>query len=252
MRKHILPALILISFVVNTATAQHEKLRQKIDSIAHTTKGKVGVAICLLKDNDTLTYHNNQPYVLHSVMKFALAMDMLHEIDKGHFKLDQLVHITKNDLPKNYSPLRDKYPNGNVDVSIKELLSYTVSLSDNDACDILYKQLGGPKHVDDFVHKLGVKQMTIKATEADMASAWPVQYTNWSQPYAQIELLKLMYNNSVLGKSTNDYLWQIMLATTTGPKRLKGLLPAGTQVAHKTGTSGTNAEGCRYYPAAEG
>jgi beta-lactamase class A len=91
-------------------------------------KGKLAWLSVYCKDNDTLTYHNNQPYVLHSVMKFALAMDMLHEIDKGHFKLDQLIHITKNDLPKNYSPLRDKYPNGNVDVSIKELLSYTVSL----------------------------------------------------------------------------------------------------------------------------
>ena len=36
---------------------------------------------------------------------------------------------------------------------------------------------------------------------------------------------------------------KIMLATTTGPKRLKGLLPADAVVAHKTGTSPTNAEG---------
>ena len=29
-----------------------------------------------------------------------------------------------------------------------------------------------------------------------------------------------------------------MVETTTGPKRLKGLLPEGTTVAHKTGSSG--------------
>ena len=31
-----------------------------------------------------------------------------------------------------------------------------------------------------------------------------------------------------------------MTETSTGQKRIKGLLPAGTNVAHKTGTSGTN------------
>jgi beta-lactamase class A len=243
MRIYLFPAIILLFLTAYKAQAQHEKLRQEIDRIAHTTKGKVGVAITLLQGDDTLTYHNNYHYVLHSVAKFAIAMDMLHEIDKGRFKLDQLIHITKDDLPVNYSPLRDKYPNGNVDVSIRDLLSYMVSLSDNDACDIVIKQLGGTKHTDDFVHKLGVKQLVIKATEADMASAWPIQYNNWTEPMAQIQLLQIMYHNSLLSKASNDYLWQIMLATSTGPKRLKGLLPAGTQVAHKTGTSGTNKDG---------
>nr|AMP47713.1 classA [uncultured bacterium] len=34
-----------------------------------------------------------------------------------------------------------------------------------------------------------------------------------------------------------------MIETTTGPKRLKGLLPDGTVVAHKTGSSDTNDKG---------
>ena len=34
-----------------------------------------------------------------------------------------------------------------------------------------------------------------------------------------------------------------MTETTTGPKRIKGLLPADAVVAHKTGTSPTNSEG---------
>jgi beta-lactamase class A len=34
-----------------------------------------------------------------------------------------------------------------------------------------------------------------------------------------------------------------MRETSTGPNRIKGLLPAGTVVAHKTGTSPTNDKG---------
>jgi beta-lactamase class A len=234
----------LLSLLTASAVrAQHTQLRKEINRIAQTTKGKVGVAISLLESGDTLTYNNQGHYVLHSVAKYAVALDMLHEIDQKHFKLNQLIHITKADLPPLYSPLREKYPNGNVDISVAELLSNMISLSDNNACDILYKQLGGTRHVNQFIHGLGITQMEIEATEADMASAWPVQYTDWTQPYEQIKLLKLLYSDSLLSKKSNDYLWKIMLATSTAPKRLKGLLPAGTAVAHKSGTSGTNAQG---------
>jgi len=76
-----------------------------------------------------------------------------------------------------------------------------------------------------------------------MAKAWEVQYTNWCKPADVVRLLDLFYSGKVLSKSSNDFLYKIMTETTTGPKRLKGLLPADAVVAHKTGTSGTNDEG---------
>ncbi|MES2279425.1 MAG: class A beta-lactamase [Bacteroidota bacterium] len=243
MRKYLFPAVILFVSIAFTANAQHQALRTELDRIARTAKGKVGVAFSLLETNDTLTYHNQDHYVLHSVAKLAIAMTLLHEIDRGRFKLDQNIHITKADLPPTYSPLGDKYPEGNVDVPINVLINYMVSLSDNNACDILLKQLGGPQVVENFVHSLGINQIAIKASEAQMAAAWPVQYTNWCQPYAQVQLLKYIYNRDVLSKTSSDFLWRALLATSTGPKRLKGLLPIGTPVAHKTGTSPTNDKG---------
>jgi beta-lactamase class A len=130
-----------------------------------------------------------------------------------------------------------------VDVPLEMLLAYMVSLSDNNACDIIMKQLGGAQTIERFIHGLGINQIAIKATEAQMAASWPVQYTNWCQPYAQVQLLGLIYHGVPLSKKSNDFLMRILLATSTGPKRLKGLLPAGTPVAHKTGTSATNDKG---------
>ena len=240
MKFNLLIPLTLLTFPV---LAQHQQLRRQIDSIAHAANGKVGVAICLLETMDTLTCQNHAQYVMHSVMKFPIAMAVLSEVDKGHLAIDQRIHIQKADLAKTYSPLRDKYPEGNIDISIKELLSYMVSQSDNDACDILLKQIGGPKFVNDYIASLNIKPFSIRATEAQMAAAWPVQYTNWCEPYTQVQLLRLLYKGAALSKTSNDYLWQIMLATSTGQKRLKGGLPPGTHVAHKTGTSNTNDKG---------
>lgn len=243
MLKQFLLALVIICGTLLAAQAQHQQLRNKIDEIARASSGKVGVAVNLLENNDTLTYHNPHHYVMQSVFKLAVAMAVLHEVDERHLQLGQQIFITKADLPETYSPLRDKYPQGNVKVPVRELLNYMVTVSDNDACDILIKLLGGPDKVNQYVHCIGVKNIHIEVNEAGMAASWPAQYKNWCEPTAQIALLKLLYHQSVLSKTSNGLLWEMMLNMYVAPKRIRGLLPAGTPVAHRTGTSGTNAEG---------
>lgn len=46
-----------------------------------------------------------------------------------------------------------------------------------------------------------------------------------------------------MSKETHDFLWKILVETTTRPNEIKGLLPAKTIVGHKTGASGTNKAG---------
>jgi beta-lactamase class A len=243
MIKRFLLAGASVLATCGAVQAQHPALRQEIAQLARASSGKVGVSIRLLETNDTVSYHDRQPYVLQSVFKLAIGMAVLHKVDRGKLQLEQPLFITKADLPETYSPLRNKYPEGNVHVTVRQLLTYMVTVSDNDACDILLKQLGGPRKLTAYVHHLGVKNMVVKASEAQMAAAWPVQYTNWSYPSAQIELLNRVYQHTALSKTSNAVLWQLLLDTSVGAKRLKGLLPAGTAVAHRTGTSATNAQG---------
>ncbi len=246
MKKFLKPLSLLILFLAPVCLqAQQNQLRDQIAAIAKPAKGIVGVSILNLEDRDTLTYNGNARLVMHSVFKFPIALTVLHLVDSGIFKLDQTIHIKKRDIRKNtYSPLGDKYPNGDVDISISDLLSYMVSQSDNNACDILLsKVVGNPEAVEDYLKRNGVKSIAISASEADMASAWEVQYTNWCKPAAMTLLLDKFYSGKLLSKSSTDFLYKILTETTTGPNRMKALLPAGTIVAHKTGTSPTNAAG---------
>jgi len=118
-----------------------------------------------------------------------------------------------------------------------------VSLSDNNACDILLKLIDGPQRVQAYMLQLHIRGIAVRASEADMASSWELQYVNWCKPKEMTMLLDQFYTGKILSKSNTDFLYKLMTETSTGPKRLKGLLPAGTTVAHKTGTSPTNAEG---------
>jgi len=103
--------------------------------------------------------------------------------------------------------------------------------------------MGGTKTVETFIHGLGVTDIMIKSTEEEMHQAWNVQYSNWSTPIAMANLLKLFYQGHILSESSTKFLNQIMIETSTGPKRIKGLLPKNAVVAHKTGTSNTNTQG---------
>jgi beta-lactamase class A len=52
-------------------------------------------------------------------------------------------------------------------------------------------------------------------------------------------LLRALDERHGLSEGSQALLLKLMIESPTGAKRLKGLLPAGTVVAHKTGTSGT-------------
>jgi beta-lactamase class A len=224
--------------------AQQSTLRAQIEEIAKPVKGIVGVSILGIESRDTLSFNGNARLVMHSVFKFPIALTVLHLVDTGKLTLDQPVHITKKDMPKNlYSPLRDKYPKGDVDLPVSELLSYMVSQSDNSACEILLKLIGGTQRVQAYMLQLGIRGIAVRASETDMASSWELQYVNWCKPKEMTVLLDQFYAGKILTKSNTDLLYKLMTETSTGPKRLKGLLPADAVVAHKTGTSPTNAEG---------
>jgi beta-lactamase class A len=224
--------------------AQKSDLKTEIEAITKAVSGTVGVAIMDLKTRETLVLNEKHHFPMQSVFKFPLAMAVLDQVDKGKLSLTQKYHVTKEDVqPKTHSPLRDKYPDGNVDVTLADLLANMVSLSDNIACDILFKLVGGTKYVQGYIHGLGDKNMAIVADEAEMGKQWDVQYTNWCEPRAMAQLMDIYYQGKKLSKTSNDFLWKIMVDGPTGLNRIKGLLPQGATVAHKTGTSGTNDKG---------
>lgn len=237
--------VILQSLVLAlTAFGQLDSARTAINAVTAHATGLVGVAVIDLKSGDTLTVRNDVHFPMQSVYKFPLALAVLDQVDKGTMALDQTIHISKADLrPDTWSPLREAYPSGNVGLSLDSLLRYAVAQSDNNSCDILFRLLGGTEVVQRYIHSLGIEDISIVATEAEMHQEWDVQYRNWSSPLAMARLLQLFYSGGILSHHSRDYLWRVMASSGTGLKRIKGLLPAGTVVAHKTGSSGTNREG---------
>lgn len=237
----------LLSFIFfHQANSQSvDSLRHKIEQIISDKDAVVGVSIIGNNGKDTLSLHGDRRFPMQSVFKFHIGLAVLSEIDKGKLSLDQKIEIGKDELlPVNFwSPLRDENPNGGT-FTIERLIQYSVSHSDNTACDVLIRLIGTPKTVEEYIKKSGINDIQITFNEEQMQSKWENMFQNWTTPKAASETLKLFYENksNLLSKSSYDFFWKTNIETTTGNSRIKGQLPEGTVVAHKTGWSGTNKE----------
>lgn len=242
MLPKLLSGLLFLLFV--QITYAQNPLQNQIEALIREYNAQIGVAI-RYDNQETITVNDNMRYAMLSTFKFPLALAVLSNLDKKHLPLETEIYVSKPDLPTNtYSPLRDARPEGNFKISISELLKYSVSLSDNNACDILIKYLGGTAAIHNYLTILGISDITIVATEAIMhQKADP--YLNQARPSAAVELLEKFMSKTILSAPYQDFLEKIMLETTTGADKLKGMLPTGTPVGHKTGSSDRNASGLK-------
>ncbi len=233
----------LLFLYSSSMMAQKEDLRNEILKITQSKRADVGISIAGIEDHDTLHVNGEKQYPMQSIFKFHIAIVVLNEVDKGRLFLNQKIHVGKENLIQNtWSPIREEYPHGTT-LTLAEMLKYTVSLSDNIGCDLLLDLLGGTKTVNDYFHEKGFNDISILATEAEMHKDWPAQFSNWITPVESNKILNAFYEEKLLSKQSTHFFWKIMTETTTGKKRIKGQLPEGTVVGHKTGSSGTNEKG---------
>jgi beta-lactamase class A len=233
----------LIGFTCSV-NAQQDSLYSTIKMLADAAKGRVSVSVIDIESSTQFEYYGDQPCVMQSVFKFPIALAILDRIDKGEFSLKHKIHITPKEMTKGtWSPMRDSFPDGNVNITFEKLLRYMVSQSDNIACDVQLRHLGKPKTVEKYIRKFGIEDFSMRYNEAGMHKRWNNQYKNWCTPKEMTNLLQLFYQGKIISKPNTEFLYQLMTETTTGQNRLVNLLPAGTIVAHKTGSSDTDSKG---------
>ena len=229
----------LLAFFLSPAAPAD--LSTRFAEIAAKSPGKIGIAATLLGSAERAGVHNQQHFPMQSVYKFPIAMAVLQLVDRGTLRLDQPVAVAKNELvpPGLHSPIRDAHPDG-ATLSLREIVRFAVSESDGTASDVLLRLAGGPARVTALVRGLRIQDMVLATSEAEMARAVNVQYRNWSTPDAAVALLAAFDAGRGLSSASHSLLERFMIHTETGLARIKGHLPAGTVVAHKTGTSGTD------------
>ena len=243
MKSRLFLLLALVLTAAAPASAEGN-LKTQLQKIIAGADARVGVAV--IADGDTLTVNGSPDYPLMSVMKLHQAVAVARILEERGLPLTTTVHIYVQDLKAGtWSPLRDARPGGGFDMSVAELLRYTLQQSDNNACDILFDRFAAPEHVDSIIRSMGFRDFRIAATEDEMHRDLKKCRENVSSPLSAADLMDRLASGTLpLGKEYADFIRSTLLECRTGlnrrPLPLEG---SGALIGHKTGTSDREADG---------
>jgi beta-lactamase class A len=265
-RRHFLVASAAAASMAQcgTASAASEHLLDPWHRIARDTDGLVGAAALYLDSGRLVSLNGDQRCPLASVCKLPLAMNMFALADEGKLDLNREVQISEADLWKGVSDIADAWPKRR-SWPLNQIVEVMVAHSDNTAEEIVYRMGGGAAAM-----AARFKQWKIDGLRIDRSERECVAAQNGPTPEASyqatlkylgdprdtgtangtVQLLARLARGELLSKASTARLIEILKSTNTGPMRLKGLLPAGTVVAHKTGTTGVADTGVKPLAAA--
>lgn len=206
----------------------------------------IGVAAIHLESGRSVAVRGAERFPMGSVYKFPIVIAALQRVDAGTLKFDQTITIDPKDFSPGWSPIRDDAKGKPVTVTVRELLRYTVSISDNTASDTTVRLLGGPAAIQKVMNDLGVSKIRIDREERTIAKhlgepdgrkLYATDPRDTSTPDEMAKLLAAFFHRrDGLSKASHDLLMQWMIDTPTGVRRIKAVVPKGSVVAHKTGT----------------
>jgi len=263
-----------------------QRLETQILRVIQGIEGTVGVAAKHLESGQELLINGNTPFPLASVFKIPVLVEVMAQIEEGRFSLEDEISVQIPDQHLGSGMLSDLDVPG-IKLSIRNLINLMMKISDNSATDLLVTKVG-PENVNSRLQSFGIDGITVDRTCQELIleaiGADPGKYTgmgidevtqsyrkemrenpqafeeataNFSQvikdqstPQAMNVLLEKIFKKEILNDPSCEHIISVMLKCQTGARRIKGDLPRGVTVAHKTGTIGgtVNDVGILYLP----
>jgi beta-lactamase class A len=235
-------------------------LRSKLDAEARSGTARVGLAAIDITTGDMISVNGDQHFPMASTVKVAIAAAFLHGVQQGRLSLGALYSL---------SPAQRRLASGLGDMRLSrrslsgaQAIDLMLTRSDNTSADILLAAIGGPRALGGWLQDAGISGQRVDRSIAELLRDHEVKKRvqvgkgrrrHWitvsvpraapagdrrdsSTPEAMAALLAKLRNGELLDKQRTAYLFDVMARCRTGPGRIRGLLPSGTPVAHKTGT----------------
>lgn len=265
--------LSLLLALLATPTETRDALEARIRAIAASAGGTVGVSVLHLESGRGASVRGAERFPMASVFKLPVAFELLRRVDRGVVRLDQRIVLSLGDLRPGHSAIADRAPTAGITLSIGELLEAMLVDGDNTAADLLLPLAGGPEVVTAQLEEAGLSGIRVDRSEAELAfdtfgvtapprSAWSPRTLeaafasvprekrrealkgfladprDTATPDAVVLLLRNVHEGRRLSPESRGRLLDLMSKTKTGAARIRGDLPPGTPVAHRTGMGG--------------
>ena len=246
-------------------------LQARLEQIAADYREDVGIAVSRVDQGWVAGVGGERLYPQQSVSKTWVALSVLEAVDRGRLRLDQVVWMRPEDRSVFFQPMAEKIGDTGYATTVGELLRHALINSDNSANDRLITLLGGVEQVRKVLAAKGLAAgIRLGADERDLQAAiagmtWKPEYgyngafkaarllvsdevrnaatrryiddpLDGASPTTIAQALAALHRGELLSPSSSALMMAIMSQARTGPRRLRGGLPEGWTIAHKTGT----------------
>ena len=212
--------------------------------------GRLGVHVLDSQSGKRIAYDDQSRYAMASTFKLPLAAALLWQVDRGAFKTNFAMPISKDALKANSPVVEARLAAGATEMTIAELCAAVVVQSDNAAANILLAGMGGPQAFTQFMRSVGDQETRLDRMELDLNSNTPGDPRDTTTPRAMVDALLRIFTQDVLSLTSRAMLIDWMAASRTGLDRVRAGLPRGWPAGDKTGTGANGAVNdlCLAYP----
>lgn len=227
----------------DASSSEISSLELQLQEYVSDKDARIGIAV-IIDGCDTVGVNATRDFPMLSVYKFPQALAVVDYCRKNNILLTDSIDIQAGEIKENtWSPMRDRYGVGYISLPIAELLDFTLTMSDNNACDVLFRMTGGPHVTDSLMKQIGFPGITVASTEDEMHRDIYLCYLNRSTP---IDMARLFdkFNTELSHQSPDyEYIARLLEGCTTGTDRLAVPLRSASVVfGHKTGTGDRNSQ----------
>jgi len=228
------------------APAPQTPLQRLEASLLRTTRSinaTWGIYVKSLESGEEIAIDADRQMETMSTIKIPLMIEAFEQIKAGRFKLtDKYTFVEKDSEPGTGTIQRLDY--GAV-MTVKDLITMMIIVSDNTATEVLFRMVGGPDAVNARMQALGLKttramNVPSKWFPALRAAPTTEQFYRdgrfpfgFSTPREMGRLLEMMERGTLVDKASSDLMLRIMrgqLYRTRIPRYVTGYT-----IPHKTG-----------------
>ena len=207
-----------------------QKLGASIEEIDQRLDGVMGVAIEDLTTGDHYFLHEDEVFAQASSIKITVLADLYLQAQQGKLKLTDLYTVQASDLVPDSDIMNGLTP-GVTRVTLRDLATMMVAVSDNSATNVLIDRVG-MANVNAMLDSLGLTHTRLRRKMMDLQAAKEGR-ENISTPREMMELLDAIYHGKVLNKESTDDFFKML--STNKSSFIPRDLPPDLKIADKPG-----------------
>src|SRR5215467_7856598 len=138
------------------------RLESNIQNVIKSVGATWGIYIKCLETGEEIAINADQQMDTMSVIKLPLMAEAFRQMEEGKFKLTDRITLTDAEKRPGTGVIRSL--DAGAQLTIKDLLTLMVIVSDNTATDLMYDKVGGIEPVNRLMEEWGLKQTRATGT----------------------------------------------------------------------------------------